>query len=104
MEITHPVKHPLSPDTVGERSYLDKITREVVVEIQRSIDLHGGFHSAHEGHSVLREEVEELWREVCQKHPDRQRMRSESIQVAAMAVKFIYYLCEDENFRQVPEV
>jgi hypothetical protein len=50
-------------------------------------------HSAHEGISVLREEFEELWDEVKMKHPDVDKMRSEVIQVGAMALAFLLEVC-----------
>lgn len=43
-------------------------------------------HSAHEGFSVLREEVDELWETVRGLEGD---MRAEAVQVAAMAIRFI---------------
>jgi hypothetical protein len=55
----------------------------------------GRFNTPHEGWAVLREEVDELWDEVKGKHPDRQaRMRTEAVQVAAMALRFIEDCCD----------
>jgi len=49
------------------------------------------FHSAHEGFSVLKEEVDELWDEVKghRSIENFNRMRAEAVQVAAMALRFI---------------
>jgi hypothetical protein len=49
------------------------------------------FASAHEGFSILKEEVDELWDEVKKKPGARENMslREEAIQVAAMALRFI---------------
>lgn len=62
----------------------------VKAETERAIELHGEFHSAHEGYAVILEELEELWREVMKNKAKRtpERMRDECIQIAAMAVKF----------------
>jgi hypothetical protein len=55
-----------------------------------------GMHSAHEGFAVLREEVDELWDDV--RGPDDSgraaRMRTEAVQVAAMALRFIEDVCD----------
>lgn len=48
------------------------------------------FNSAHEGWAVLYEELDELQKEVFKKpsQRDKQRMREECIQIAAMAIMF----------------
>lgn len=49
------------------------------------------FTSPHEGYAVLKEEVDELWEEV-KKRPaarDREKMRNEARQVAAMGIRFM---------------
>jgi cation transport regulator ChaB len=54
------------------------------------------FNSAHEGLSVLQEEVFELMLEVYKKPAKRSRdkLRDEAVQVAAMAVRFLNDICE----------
>lgn len=47
------------------------------------------FHSVHEGYAVLLEEVDELWDECKAKHPDKDKLRTEAIHIAAMALRFI---------------
>ena len=79
--------NPNSPTPIGD------IVDDVEREVQRATSLHGSFHGAHEGHAVIREEFEELWDEVKKKHPDKIKMREEAIQIAAMAVRFIYDVC-----------
>jgi hypothetical protein len=60
------------------------------------------FNSAHEGFSVLAEEVDELWAWVKtnQKRRDIAAMRKEAIQVAAMAVRFVADICNEERGRK----
>lgn len=55
------------------------------------------FNSAHEGYAVLKEELDELWEEVRKKREKRsvKQMRRECVQIAAMAVRFIYDVCGD---------
>ena len=67
---------------------------EVMTELKSATLMHGPMHSAHEGYSVLHEELDELWDEVKTKHRSVARMRSEAIQVAAMALRFIEDVCK----------
>ena len=58
------------------------------------------FHSTHEGYGVLKEEVDELWDEIkISKTFDRANllMVDEAIQVAAMAIKFVENLYQNEE-------
>lgn len=73
---------------------LDKILAEVRVELEKAIKKHGGMCSAHEGHSVIREELDELWDEVKADRGYQDSARKEAIQVAAMGVKYIAFLCD----------
>lgn len=60
------------------------------------------FNSAHEGYAVLLEEVDELKAHVWTKQPDRDipAMKREAIQVAAMAVRFLADICNEERGRK----
>jgi hypothetical protein len=67
-------------------------------EFYRATSEFPAFHSAHEGYAVLKEEVDELWDEVKTKRvqfPELHRaaMRKEAIQVAAMAIRFVFDVC-----------
>jgi hypothetical protein len=55
------------------------------------------FSSPHEGYGVLLEEVDELWDEIKKQQPSCARMRAEAIQVAAMAIRFIEDLIEEQE-------
>ncbi len=50
------------------------------------------YHSPHEGMSILREEVDELWDEIKSDAPV-ERMREEAMHVAVVAVRFILDIC-----------
>lgn len=79
--------------------YLDvALLREISAELTKARVSHPGFHSAHEGYAVLFEELDELWDEVRndKERGAKRRMRSECIQIAAMAIRFIEDVCDDE--------
>jgi len=68
-------------------------------EYGRATALHpADFHSAHEGFAVLLEEVDELKAEVWKspKRRDYAAMRTEAIQIAAMALRFLVDVIPDE--------
>ena len=72
-----------------------KVNSKVYEEFQRALMYHDPFHSPHEGYAVIKEELEELWDEIkkLKSFKDRSRgLRRESIQLAAMAMRFIYDL------------
>jgi|WetSurMetagenome_2_1015567.scaffolds.fasta_scaffold104379_2 hypothetical protein len=83
-----------------------KIMEEVLKEYEKAAGKFSAFHSAHEGYAVIKEEVDELWDEVKHNpggtdHAERMQaskdhislMREEAIQVAAMAMRFVYDVC-----------
>jgi len=57
------------------------------------------FNSAHEGLAVIQEEFEELKAEVFLNHKYRSisAMRSEAVQVASMAIRFLVDVTEVKN-------
>ena len=76
-------------DTLSQHCF--DVFIEVRDELRRARLHHAKLHSAHEGYSVILEEVDELWEEVKQ-HRTLEHlaaMRKEAIQVAAMAIAFV---------------
>ena len=69
-------------------------------EMDRAEQKHHGFHSGHEGYAVIREELDELWDAI---KADKQYLRysgataNEAVQVAAMALRFLVNLCDDDS-------
>jgi len=51
-------------------------------------------HSPHEGHSVIREELEELWDHVKNDTGTSTAALKEAVQVACTAVRYIVDLCD----------
>jgi NTP pyrophosphatase (non-canonical NTP hydrolase) len=72
---------------------MEEILKEVFEEYQRATRRFNNFNSAHEGYAVLKEEVDELWDEIKHKQ-NKDFMRGEAIQVAAMAIRFIKDVCD----------
>lgn len=71
---------------------LDKTVERVKNELAEANTVYGGFRSAHEGYAVIKEEYDELWDEVRKTNPvfhNKEAMKHEAIQLAAMAIKFI---------------
>lgn len=76
-----------------------EVVNDVLEEIERANRKYPPMRSAHEGISVIREEVLELEKEVFIKQADRDpdRMKQEAIQVAAMAMKFLMDICDGKG-------
>jgi len=69
------------------------IQEEIYNEFKKASSKFSSFKSEHEGYAILLEEVDELWDAVKlnQKNSKRHNLcRKECIQVAAMALRFIY--------------
>lgn len=77
---------------------LDLVKEELVY----AIGYWPAMNSAHEGYSVLLEEVDELWAHVKtkQKNRDLSAMKKEAVQVAAMAIRFAIEVCNEERGRK----
>jgi hypothetical protein len=69
-------------------SILIEVQKELMTAMQKFPD----FNSGHEGYAVLREEVDELWTEIKAKEANKDRIKKEAIQVAAMAIRLIFDL------------
>jgi len=66
------------------------IADEVIDELRSATEKFGPFNNTHEGYAVILEELDELWDEVKKNSPER--ACEEAIQVAAMAMRFVYDL------------
>ena len=70
-----------------------EIVALMLEELEHANKIHGtSFASPHEGYAVMLEEMDELFEEIRKKHPDKDRLRDEAIQIGAMAIKFIQSL------------
>lgn len=66
-------------------------------EIESARAKHRPINSAHEGYSVILEELDEFWEEVRKKRSERsrERMVAELVQIAAMAQRTAEDVCMD---------
>lgn len=75
---------------------LEELIGQIACELFAAQRTYPPFHSAHEGFSILKEEVDELWDAVRWKQGLSERreelMKQEAIQVAAMALRFLFDL------------
>lgn len=68
---------------------VDEILACIKWEVEHAEAKHPPMHSAHEGHSVIREEFEELWEHVRADTGRSTEAMLEAIQTAAMCVRYI---------------
>ena len=72
---------------------LDETLAMVRAEVARAMAKHPPMNSAHEGHSVIREELEELWDHVKADTGSSNDAHKEAIQVACTAVRYCLDVC-----------
>lgn len=65
-------------------------------ELFKAMKKHAPMHSPHEGHSVIAEELDELWDLVKQDLARTTDGRKEALQVAAMGLRFALDLCDGD--------
>ena len=87
--------HLRDADCHYKYSISPNLIREIQDEYGYATYNFGKFNSAHEGYAVILEELEELKQEVFEKKENRSvvEMRREALQVATMAIRFIYDVC-----------
>ena len=68
-----------------------KALNEIAQEHKWAIEHFPAMRSPHEGYAIILEELEELWAEVKKQHHlrDKEKMRNEAMQVAAMSLRFM---------------
>lgn len=72
---------------------IDEALEELREELGRAMTKHRSMASAHEGHSVIREELEELWDHVKADTGHTEEARKEALQVAAMGLRYALDVC-----------
>jgi len=77
------------PDDIDWR-LLEALNLEVNTEIFKAIKEHGHFASPASGIAVIRREFEELWEAFWKNPRSRYHVKTEAVQVAAMALTLIH--------------
>lgn len=73
------------------------IWEELSEALDAAMTRHAPMHSPHEGHSVIREELDELWEHVRADTGRGADARKEAIQIAAMGLRYALDLCSGES-------
>jgi hypothetical protein len=74
---------------------ISRVLTEVGDELSRALDKFAVFNSPHEGKAVIEEELDELWEHVKANTGRGGEARTEAIQVAAMALRYVIDLCAE---------
>lgn len=77
--------------------YGQRLADEILDELAQARLKHPEkFNSSHEGYAVILEEMDELWEQVrTQNGGDKEKMKREAVQIAAMSIRFIQDLIEE---------
>ena len=81
--------------------HIGSIADEIMSEVVGAEAKFPAFNSAHEGWAVIKEEMDELWAEVCKGGStprDPEAMRHEAIQLGAMAIRFVRDVCDKRAY------
>ena len=80
-------------ETAAASGEVEALAAEVAAELARAITKHGPMRSAHEGWSVILEELEELRDHVRADTGRGPEARKEALQIAAMGLRYAMDLC-----------
>lgn len=83
--------------TQAEEHRLQFLYIELNNALSKALIKHAPMHSPHEGISVLREEMEELWEHVKADTGRSPEARKEAIQIAAMAMRYVLDLIDNRT-------
>jgi len=78
---------------------IPEISELMIREYAGATNKFGKFNSKHEGLAVIWEEFTELKDEVFLKISDKEKMKHEATQIGAMAMRFIFDICNDEGVK-----
>jgi hypothetical protein len=78
------------------KTQIEIIMDVVRKECESAIEKFGPFHSSHEGYAVIKEEVDKLW-DAIKGNLLNEIQGAEAIQVAAMAIRFVFDICTKET-------
>lgn len=82
----------------AEVECITAILNDVEDELFNALSKFEEFNSPHEGKAVIEEELDELWKHVKENTGRSTDAREEALQIAAMACRYIYDLCDKEHY------
>lgn len=77
---------------IKEKTVVDIWLNEIKNEYESASKKFPAFHSTHEGYAVIKEELDELW-DAIKQNQNNKELVGESVQVAAMALRFLVDQC-----------
>lgn len=90
----YPGSKALSDQEIELYGRIDRALNDLRLELRKAMAKHRPMNSAHEGHSVIREELDELWDHVKADTGDGVEARKEAMQVAAMGLRYALDVCD----------
>jgi len=91
---THYSTCPSTGEPILVRSWFPDQARPILdrvfAELGSAMDKFKPFNSQHEGYAVILEKLDELWDAIKERDAPRSALEGEAIQVAAMAVRFVF--------------
>lgn len=93
----HPAPRPGRRVESKEVFEITDIVYDVKEALYAAIEKHAPMCSAHDGHSVIREEFEELWDHVKADTGSSKDAYKEAVQIAAMAIRYALDVVTKEN-------
>jgi hypothetical protein len=81
-------------DDLNPEARIFWVTELAHTELYNALQRFPIFNSPHEGYAVILEEIDELWEHVKANDGETQKAMDEAVQVAAMALRFVYDLAD----------
>ena len=96
-ELSPPLGGLIVFDKPADKTRFEYLLMDISNEAKLAMSKWSTWKNAHEGYAIILEELDELWEIVKMKQDKRDvnKMRSEAIQVAAMALRFAFDVCND---------
>ena len=67
----------------------ENIIQKIHEEFNNAKVKHKDFETYHHGYAVILEELDELWDEIKKQKPNKENLKKEATQIAAMCIRFI---------------
>lgn len=80
--------------TTEKLNQLDTILADLHAELIKAAQKHPPMNTPHEGISVIKEEVDELWDHVKKDTGQSDEARKEALQISAMGLRYVLDLCK----------